>query len=215
MDCWKHASNLPSHKIAYFGGTFDPVHHGHLAVARDALQYLNLDHVYFLPAQRSPHKRNAPVASFNRRVEMLKLALESFPKLSVSTLESALEPPVYTVEIVQKLAREHPNAELFWMMGADQLPRLGEWHRIDELVSRVTFLVFSRPGYVLDEAALPDLPGACYECFTGADYDISSSQIRAALHSTDDCSQIIPEKVLAYIRKHHLYSHPHQSNIDT
>jgi len=215
MDCGKHASALPSHKIAYFGGTFDPVHNGHLAVARDALQHLNLDHVYFLPAQRSPHKHHAPAVTFAQRVEMLELALEPFSTLSVSTLESTLKPPVYTAEIVNRLTLEHPDAELFWMMGADQLPRLGEWYRIEELARRVTFLVFSRPGYVLETAALPDLPGARYECFTGADYNVSSSQIRAALHSAGDCSQIIPEKVLAYIRKHHLYSHPHQSNIDT
>jgi nicotinate-nucleotide adenylyltransferase len=133
-------------KIAIYGGTFDPVHHAHLILARDALEALSLDQVIFIPAAISPVKKTAPIASTELRLAMVEAAIASDPKFSVDDCELRRPPPSYTIDTVQEVQRRNADAAMYCLIGEDNVDGLKEWRRFSELEKVVQFIVLDRSG---------------------------------------------------------------------
>ncbi|MGC8792358.1 MAG: nicotinate-nucleotide adenylyltransferase [Bryobacteraceae bacterium] len=186
-------------RIAIFGGTFDPVHTGHLQVAREAARHCSLDRVMFVPASHPPHKGGVAVAPYEDRVRMLELACEGEPLFEVSRLEEG-EQVSYSVHTIEKVrATMAPGDELFFLIGADAFAELTTWYRWRDVIRLVTFIVASRPGHdyhVPEDARIIPL--------TTLALPVSSRELRGRLAAGEEPPEI-PAKVLAYIRANHLY----------
>ncbi len=196
-----------------FGGTFDPVHRGHLQVARAALAYLGADHIVFIPAAQSPHKQKPPVASGKERAEMIARALSDQPGVSVSDCELHRPRPSYTLDTVLYFRNQlGPEVALFWLVGADAVSDLPRWHRVDELLDAADIAVMYRAGY-----PKPDF-GECRSAFSAPQIerlrknvvpvpliDISSTEIRRRLAAGKEVAHMLPPDVHAYIQSHRLY----------
>lgn len=185
--------------IGILGGSFDPVHNAHLAVARAALQTLHLAKVLWIPSGTPPH-RGAPVASAEHRAAMVRLAIAGEPRFVLDEREIRKAAPGYTVETLEALHAELGRAaDLVLLIGADQYARLGTWHRWQELFSLARIAVFARPGDTLAGAervtVVPFAP-----------LDISSTAIRSRIAAGDAPDALLPAAVLDYIQSHRLYS---------
>jgi len=188
----------PPVRLAVFGGAFDPIHNGHLAVARAAAERFRLDRVLFIPASRPPHKPacHAPYAD---RFRMVKLAVEGDPQFEVSRLEERAGRS-YSIDTIEKVrAQMAPPAELFFLIGADAFAEIGSWHRWRDVVREVVFLVVSRPGHVY---AVP--PEARVERLDTVEVPVSSSEIRRKLAAGQPMVDV-PPQVLGYIAQRGLY----------
>jgi nicotinate-nucleotide adenylyltransferase len=133
-------------KIGIFGGTFDPIHHAHLLLARAALEALDLEKVIFVPAAASPHKLEQKLAAPETRLEMLRAAIENEPGFGFDPMELERSSPSYAVETIEALRQREPRAELFYFIGEDNVSRLTTWHRFAELSQMVQFVVLDRSG---------------------------------------------------------------------
>lgn len=186
-------------KIALFGGTFDPIHEGHLEIVTRAQQEINLDQVIFLPCRRSPHKETGPIASDQKRLEMLQRAIANLPWAEVSDFEFHRPAPSYTWQTIEALKPNlAKNTKLFLIIGLDQWEALPRWKNPEKLAASVTFLVFGRNG----EPA----PREGYHAhFFKSDHPASSSEIRQILASKKPHIWL-PAAVSDYIAKKHLYS---------
>lgn len=177
--------------IGIFGGTFDPVHNAHLAMARAALEQLRLARVLFLPTGPT-HYRTPARASGEDRVAMLELALEGEPRFAVDARELAPGASGYTVDTLRTLGLERP----WLLMGADQYAKLGSWHRPEEVRRLARIAVFARPGFDLQgdarRVALPPMP-------------VSSTEIRRRVAAGEDVSALVPPAVANYIQHKGLY----------
>jgi nicotinate-nucleotide adenylyltransferase len=187
-------------RLGIYGGTFDPVHLGHLILARDALEQLKLDAVLFTPARRSPFKSREPGASDVQRVAMLRLALKGREKFWLSRCELDRPTPSYAVDTAQEIGEAFPRAELLWLIGADQLPDLKKWHRVGELRALVTFGVLPRSGL-----APRRLPAGVLGLPRPRQVDISATEIRDRVKSRLPIDHLVPAPVAAYIARHRLY----------
>jgi nicotinate-nucleotide adenylyltransferase len=182
-------------RIALYGGTFDPIHHGHLILARDAREELALDRVLFIPAAISPHKLHCAPASGQDRCRMIEAAIADEPGFSVEPIEILREGPSYAVETVEALRAAWPDAELFYLIGHDNIAKLDTWHRIEDLRRMVEFVVFGRGGH--------DAPHP-FRRLTRR-IDISASEIRTRVARGASIRYLVPETVEAIIERHHLY----------
>jgi nicotinate-nucleotide adenylyltransferase len=185
-------------RLALFGGAFDPIHNGHLAVARAAASSFRLDRVLFLPASRPPHKP-ACHASFDDRCRMAELAVAGDARFEVSRLE---EGPgrSYSIDTIEKVrAQSAPSHELFFVLGADAFAEITSWHRWPDVARAVTFLVVSRPGHAYH---IP--PEAHVERLDTLELPVSSSEIRRKL-AAGELVVDVPPDVLGYIAARHLY----------
>jgi len=191
-------------RLGLYGGTFDPVHLGHLLLARDALEQRRLDAVLFVPCARSPFKTKRPLTSDSRRVAMLKLALKSEPRFWLSRCELDRPAPSYAIDTVEEIAEGFPRAELFWLIGEDQLAKLDEWRRIAELRRRATFLLLPRGGGK-GMAAATRPPAGVLGLPRPRRVDISASEIRSRIQSCQPITHLVPASVAAYIQRHGLY----------
>jgi len=192
-------------RIALFGGTFDPVHHGHLMLAQDAVEQLGLDKLIFLPAQVNPHKlHTAPKAEAAHRLRMLRAAVAGEERFEVSSLELAREGPSYSVDTVQALQENWPEARFFFLLGADNLPKLPTWHRFDDLRKLVEFVCFGRnteENTVWNPHCASTLERRL---------DISSTEIRQRIAAGLSIRYLVPESVRAFIYAHSLYKSSHE-----
>ena len=180
--------------IGILGGTFDPVHNAHLAMAHAALEALKLKRVLFIPTG-NPRYRTPAVASGKDRLEMLRLALAGDPRLEIDPRELQAGASGYTVDTLSDLHAEGMN-DLYLLMGADQYAKLGSWHNPQEIARLAKIAVFARPGVELEEPVdlVPMRPMA-----------ISSSALRARAARGDDLSGLVPEPVANYIARRALY----------
>jgi nicotinate-nucleotide adenylyltransferase len=186
-------------RLAIYGGTFDPVHDAHLAVAREAARECELDRVLFIPASHPPHKAGATRASYEDRYRMVELACAGEPRFEPSRLEEG-EERSYSIRTIEKvLASIAPESELYFLIGADAFAEIGTWCRWRDVVRLVRFVVVSRPGHLYD---VPD--GARVHRLESLDMPVSSSEIRQRL-AAGDYSVPVPPAVLAYIRERGLY----------
>ncbi len=189
-------------RIAFFGGTFDPIHTGHLEMARAAREELGLHRVYFVPASRNPFKEDGPQVSDEDRVEMINLAIAGFPWFGIWEGELDREGPSYTLESIRYIERVYPNSHLFWIIGYDQLDGLSGWYGIEQLIFKIGFILVARPGYRME---WPAIPGLTVYPVRNRLMDISATEIRRRLKAGQPLNGDLPEPVEAYIRKKGLY----------
>lgn len=184
-----------SHRIGILGGTFDPVHNAHLALARVALEQLGLEKLLWMPTG-APAYRKPAVAPGGDRVAMLKLALAAEPRYAIDERELRPGASGYTVDSVSALRREQPGARFVLLMGSDQYEKRATWHRWPELEKRCEIAVVARPGSRVDAGvlALPMTPSP-----------VSASEIRARVARGEDISAVVPRAVADYIREKGLY----------
>lgn len=197
-----------SRAIGLLGGTFNPVHEGHLSIAREALRLFALDAVWFIPCAVPPHKPSHNLASNEDRLAMLRLALAGETRFEALSIEFERPGKSYTVDTVRALQALHPADGFVFVIGADTLPELHTWHQPLELLSLVRIVTLARPGFVPDPAALR-LPAPWPEKLladlrTGEPLDVASRDIRAKIAAGEPVS-LVPEPVLHYIQEHNLY----------
>jgi nicotinate-nucleotide adenylyltransferase len=187
-------------RLAIFGGTFDPIHNGHLAIAREAARQFDLDRVLFIPAGRPPHKAAGPRASYEHRLRMVELACAPDPRFEPSRLEAGSQTS-YSIDTIGKVrASLASDDELYFIMGADAFAEIETWHRWRDVLRSVEFIVVSRPGRQYNVPA-----GARVQGLDNLELQASSSEIRERL-ARGDFDVDVPPAVLAYIRQHHLYA---------
>jgi nicotinate-nucleotide adenylyltransferase len=196
---------MPSKKITrplrlgLYGGTFDPIHHGHLLGARDVLEQLQLDVIIFIPSGRSPHKLEKPLTPARHRAAMLELALADEPRFWLSTCELHRRGPSFTIHTVRQFQNIFHGAEFYWLIGEDQLPKLHTWERYTELVQQVKFVVMSRGGLRFRA------PRHVIRLPHQRRIDISASEIRQRMAQQLSLHGFVPPPVADYIQRHHLY----------
>jgi nicotinate-nucleotide adenylyltransferase len=191
------------------GGTFDPVHLGHLDVARAALQALPLDRILFIPAHIPPH-RAAPTASAAHRLAMVKLAIQDEPKFEASTIELDNDGPSYTALTIDRfLANGYAKADLCFIAGADAFAGVTTWHDYPALLDRCRFAVVSRPGF--PASAIPQqIPGLAERMtdiflINAPTAPVSSTDVRACINRGAPLIGLVPDEVAGYIEAHRLY----------
>ena len=194
--------------IGLLGGTFNPVHEGHLSIAREALRLFALDAVWFIPCAVPPHKPAHNLASNEDRLAMLRLALAGEPRFDALPIEFDRPGKSYTVDTVRALQALHPGDGFVFIIGADTLPELHTWHQPLELLSLVRIVTLARPGFVPDAVALqlpPPWPARLLaDLRTGDPLDVSSRDVRAKIAAGQPLS-LVPEPVQRYIQEHNLY----------
>ncbi len=191
-------------RCGLFGGTFDPVHHGHLAVAQAALTQLGLDQLWWLPAG-APWQKAKPAAASHHRVAMLRLAIEGQGRCAVDERELHREGPTYTIDTLESLALDHPGVAWFLVIGQDQLARLPTWHRWQEVARRVVLAVVARDGQTPVPSADVAAAGARVMVLQMPPVATSSTDIRHRLGLHQSVDSLVPEPVARYIDRHHLY----------
>ncbi len=197
-------------RIGFFGGSFDPPHAGHLAVAEAALQNFALDLVHMAPVALQPLKGNHSHAGYADRLRMVEALCKAIPGLAASDLDAPREDgePNYTVDTLVRLRAEFPAATLFSIAGLDAFSTIRQWHRPDELLEIAEWIVVSRPGSSfeqLERIGLSPPQRARVHTLTTVEVPVSATDIRARLAAGDPCSGIVAEPVLDYIHEHHLY----------
>jgi len=193
-------------RIGLMGGTFDPVHYGHLGIADASWRALGLEQVIWLPAGDPPHKE-AALAPQEHRYAMVKLATADHPQYHVSRLELERIGPSYSIDTLSHFRRERPEAELFFITGVDAVCDLLTWRRHEDVIRACRFIAVNRPGY--DFSCLEERLPAAYleriEKVTAPGLDVSSTEIRRRLRAGESIRSMVPEAVEAYIRAHGLY----------
>ena len=186
-------------RLGVLGGSFDPVHAGHLAVARAAVRRLRLDAVLFVPARRSPFKKDGPTPA-RHRLAMLKLALRGFRRAAIDSCELRRPGLSYTVDTLRAFRRRWPEAEFFLLIGADSLPDFPRWRRAGEIRRLAVPVVFPRPGHPLPRHLPAGVRGLPLRPHPAA-----SRALRAALAGGKSPQTGCPKAVLAYALRHRLY----------
>lgn len=208
-------------RIALFGGTFDPIHRGHLAIASVAATSFHLDCILFAPVGRQPLKAETPIASFADRLAMVRLACSSAqshfpsdagPRFIASTLDAPRPDgsPNFTVDTLAAMALKYPAANLFVLSGADSFLKFRHWRAPDEMLSVAEWIVVSRPEFPITEPqlqalALTPAQRARIHLLTTVHEDVSSTELRSRLHAGDPCAGLLAPEVAAYIQSHRLY----------
>lgn len=199
-------------KIGVLGGSFNPLHSGHLVLARDALEQAGLDRVLFMPCAEPPHKPAGCLASGQHRLRMLQEAVAGEPGLGVSEVELSRLGTSFTVDTMRVLKDEQPGVDFSFLIGADSLFELHTWKDIDILLTLCRFLVLARPGFDLGSgaAARVQLPAPWPEKLLDSviavrAMEISSTEIRKRVRAGQSIRCLVPEGVARYIDQHHLY----------
>jgi len=199
-------------KVGLFGGSFDPVHIGHLILAEQAIEQLDLERVLFVPGRRPPHKLDKQLAPAHHRLRMVELAIEGNPAFECSDIELRREGPSYSIHTVEQLRAEHSDWDIHFLIGADTLPELPTWFKVAELAALCKFAVFSRPGQSLGDVAplrgvLGDDQIAAIEgrCVDSLLIDVASTDVRRRVREGQSIRYLVPEPVRGYILQQGLY----------
>ena len=190
-------------KIGFLGGSFDPVHFGHLLAAQDAFEQHQLDRLILVPAAQAPLKPNDVQSSSEDRLAMLRAAIEWDKRFELSDLELRRGGVSYTIDSARHFRALYPNDELYWVIGGDQLPKLHLWKDIGELARLVEFIFLERPGFPVK--ARPELPGLRLHRCDGHLLAISSTELRERTRQNLSLDYFVPHKAIVYIKEHALY----------
>ena len=197
-------------KIGILGGTFDPIHTGHILSAQAVYEQLELEKVVFIPAYVPPHKIGQNFAPAEHRYAMTRLAIAPYPYFQVSDMELRRSGVSYTVDTMKEIKAAHPQSELYFIIGADSVPLLYTWNRIEELFQLVTFVVAYRPGYSnVIQTACKQMGNIVRErmiLLPTPEYPVSSTEIRQKIRNNESLKNLVPPAVEDYIRQHHLYN---------
>ena len=186
-----------------FGGSFDPVHCGHMELARAARRECGLDRVFFIPALRPPHKKGRVLTDARRRLAMLRLAIKPYPAFAISTFELKRETTTYTYQTLEYFRARYPSAKLFFILGSDSLSELASWKRAQTLGSLCTFIAGTRAG-APRAAAMTGMNMKIHFLKTHV-MRVSSSDIRRKISLGEKTGGLMPQPVQHYIITHGLY----------
>jgi nicotinate-nucleotide adenylyltransferase len=197
------------HRLGVFGGTFDPIHNAHIAMARAAQSFAALDEVLFMVSARPPHKREEQKTPAEARLAMVEAALAAEPGMRACRLELDRPGPSYTADTLEALHENHPDAALFLVVGMDSLADLPGWRRPDDILRLAHLLVIPRPG----EWAAPPAVAGHYDVVPFAETPVSSTEVRERIAEAGDAdeaalAELVPPAVLRIIRREGLYE-PH------
>ncbi len=200
-------------RVGMFGGSFDPIHFGHLIAARSIAEQLQLSRVILIPSPRPPHKAADTLIDARHRIEMARRAVAGDPLFEVSEMEVGRSGPSYTIDTVDDFRERYgADAGLVWIIGADSLPELATWHRIAELVDRVRIVTATRPSRVtpdmsgLEAMIGPEATGKLIsDSLSTPAIDISATTIRQRIAGGRSVRYLTPNAVVAYIETHEIY----------
>lgn len=197
-------------RIGIMGGTFNPIHNGHLTMAKEAYEQFKLDEVWFMIAKNPPHKDENDIISDEHRISMIKLAIEPFPFFSLSMLEIEREGTTYTIDTLNQLKIEYPENYFYFILGADSLFQIETWKWPDKIMKIAHILSAPRYPRTLKEEKerreyLESKYQADIQLISMEPIKISSMEIRERIVLNQSISNYVPIKVEQYIRKHHLY----------
>lgn len=208
-DIGKGELTMGKKRVGIFGGTFDPIHMGHLIVAETIMDEFHLDKVVFIPAAVPPHKLDRQISPAKHRYMMTMLATCSNPRFQVSDMEMHRQGPSYSRDTLAQLLKEHgSDTEFYFIVGADSVENLHTWNRIDELLTMCHFIGASRPGCMPDMEKIAQRFGPLAEkihCLETPELEISSTEIRHRVGQKRTIRYIVPETVEQYIYKEKLY----------
>lgn len=187
-------------RIGIFGGTFDPIHSGHIMIAEEVFKELNLDKIIFVPANIPPHKLHTKIANAQDRYNMTKLAVDYNDNFEVSDIEIKRQGPSYSIDTINELKKNiKQDAEFYFIIGSDSISELRHWKDFDKLLKIVKFVVVNRPRHGFEGIPV----GALRIQLRGM--DISSSKIRNRIKEAESVDSLVPEEVKKYITKKGLY----------
>ena len=197
-------------RLGIYGGSFDPVHLGHLLLAETCREECELDRVLFLPCGQSPHKPNGAIASGHQRAEMLEFAVAGDPRFGICRIEQERSGPSFTVETLRQLRAEQPDSELFFLMGADSLADLPLWREPQAILELATIVAVNRgqrppPDLASLEARLGPIVRDRVRFVTMPAVDLSATEIRERVRSGRSLRFRVPRAVEEYIRQHGIY----------
>ncbi|NDH66199.1 MAG: nicotinate-nucleotide adenylyltransferase [Microbacteriaceae bacterium] len=187
-------------RLGVMGGTFDPIHHGHLVAASEVASAFNLDGVLFVPTGE-PWQKTA-VTDGEHRYLMSVIATASNPRFTVSRVDIDRDGPTYTIDTLKDVAAAFPDAELFFITGADAIKQILEWKDVDQIWSLAHFVAVTRPGHLLE---LPLAPKGAISVLEIPALAISSTDVRARVAAGNPVWYLVPDGVVQYIGKHNLY----------
>lgn len=190
-------------KIGFLGGSFDPVHFGHLIAAQDAYEQYQLDRLILVPAAQAPLKPEEVQSSADDRFQMLKAAVEWDGRFEISDYELRKGGVSYTIDSVRHFRAQYPNDRLFWIIGGDQLPKMHLWKEINELANLVEFIFLERPGHPVK--ATPAIPNLRLHRCDGHLVEISSTELRARVRKGLSLDYFVPYKSILLIQNRNLY----------
>ena len=196
-------------KVGIFGGTFDPIHYGHLVAAEEARAILGLEQVMIAPAGQPPHKTDRPITPPEHRVAMVQLAIASNPCFVLSRVDLDRPGPHYSVDMVTRLRREMGPGEMFLIVGMDSLMEMPSWHECERLMGLCYIVGVNRPGYTYDLAPLEKaVPGisAHIRVLEAPQLEISSHELQERVRRGLPIKYQVPEAVEEYIQRHKLYA---------
>ena len=188
------------------GGTFDPIHHGHLVAASEVQAWFGLEEVVFVPTGQPWQKTHRDVSRAEHRYLMTVIATASNPRFWVSRVDIDRDGPTYTIDTLRDLRRDMPDAELYFITGADVLSDIFSWRDADELFSLAHFVGCTRPGYEMDPSTLKGIPEERVTIVEIPALAISSTDVRNRQAAGDPVWYLVPDGVVQYIHKYDLYA---------
>lgn len=188
-------------RVVIYSGSFDPVHRGHLSLAKYVASLPEVDEVWMLPSPRNPLKVQCAVASDLQRLEMLSLAVEGMKNIKTCDVELTLPKPSYTWNTLNALKQKHPDVDFKLLVGADNWQLFNKWYRGDEIISQFGLYVYPRPGYALEHGTTDNV----FFLNDAPQDDVSSTFIRKCFSAGDEIGNMLPENIKEYIKRKRLY----------
>lgn len=195
-------------RVGVMGGTFDPIHHGHLVAASEVQSWFDLDEVVFVPTGRPWQKADREVSTAEHRYLMTVIATAANPRFEVSRVDIDRDGPTYTIDTLRDLAAAMPDADLYFITGADAMAAILTWRDHEELFELAHFVGCTRPGHEMDEQTLAGLPAERITLVEIPALAISSTDCRHRVTSGEPVWYLVPDGVVQYIGKHRLYAPP-------